>query len=139
MLKSFKKGECGNPAGSSKKAREKHALRVRYEELMKSLKRSDVVERTLLQDIIQVALNSTSAELKTLLDRDDMPAIGKAIIREAIKNPDFALKLFTNYFKPDNNTVNNVVVNHAVVKTPAEAQQQFERIKELFISEVHAR
>lgn len=133
MLKPFQKGQSGNPQGGSKKATLKHELKVRYNEILSSLKRADIVEKNLLQNVLQEALNSTEDELKTLLERDDMPFLGKTIIRECIKNPDFALKLFDTYFKPEATTVTNVVVNHTETKSAEEISKEYNRIKALFV------
>lgn len=104
----FRKGVSGNPAGSSKKARARASAKRRLEAIMKQVFSGNPPQRDFALQCLTLAMNATTNEVKDLLEWDGTPAVVKVIVKEAVQDPNFALRAYQFVFcqvTADNTTV----------------------------------
>lgn len=93
-LRPIKPGEVRNPLGSSAKQRRKMSERRRLEELRAQIFGPGGEPERVTGELLVDAMNADTTSLTTFLKNDFVPVFARVVIKEAMTNPDFALKLY---------------------------------------------
>lgn len=133
----FRKGESGNPAGGSRKARERAAVKSRLAVLRKAVvgRSSAPIDDRLCALVLADALNYNSDEIKRLFQQPETPHAAKVMLKAVAEDPEFALRTLQAVAKiiapTDTEPAPAAEPTERRTLTAAEVSEGMERIGEL--------
>ena len=134
-LKSFKKGQSGNPAGSNPKWEQYTYIRNNWEALGFRKSPSNYMIRNYLRDIMIISILVTTKQARAIIEDDTAPVILKGMLNELAttrRGLDCYIKMYQSLFgknrKVDIDQWSTALKN--VTITPQEAREHIRWLEE---------